>query len=97
MVKHIILWKIKDGVDKAAVAQGVKDGLEGLVGTVPGLTKATIIIKGLDSSTADVMLDSAFESVEALNAYKTHPAHVAVADGRVRPYMDVRLCMDYEA
>ncbi len=96
MVKHIILWKIKDGVDKAAVAQGVKDGLEGLVGTVPGLTKATVIIKGLDSSTADVMLDSAFESVEALNAYKTHPAHVAVADGRVRPYMEVRLCMDYE-
>ena len=97
MVKHIILWKIKDGVDKAVVAQGVKDGLEGLVGTVPGLTKATVIIKGLDSSTADVMLDSAFESVEALNAYKTHPAHVAVADGRVRPYMEVRLCMDYEA
>lgn len=96
MVKHIILWKIKDGVDKAAVAQGVKDGLEGLVGTVPGLTKATVIIKGLDSSTADVMLDSDFESVEALNAYKTHPAHVAVADGRVRPYMQVRLCMDYE-
>lgn len=97
MVKHIILWKIKDGVDKAAVAQGVKDGLEGLVGTVPGLTKATVIIKGLDSSTADVMLDSTFESVEALNAYKTHPAHVAVADGRVRPYMEVRLCMDFEA
>ena len=97
MVKHIILWKIKDGVDKTAVAQGVKDGLEGLVGTVPGLTKATVIIKGLDSSTADVMLDSAFESVEALNAYKTHPAHVAVANGKVRPYMEVRLCMDFEA
>lgn len=96
MVKHIILWKIKDGVDKAAVAQGVKDGLEGLVGTVPGLLRAQVVIGEMNSCTADVMLDSAFESVEALNAYKTHPAHVAVADGRVRPYMDVRLCMDYE-
>jgi hypothetical protein len=51
----------------------------------------------MDSCTADVMLDSDFESVQALKAYKTHPAHVAVADGLVRPYMEVRLCMDYEA
>ncbi len=96
MVKHIILWKIKDGVDKTAVAQGVKDGLEGLVGTVPGLLRAQVVIGEMNSCTADVMLDSAFESVEALNAYKTHPAHVAVADSRVRPYMEVRLCMDSE-
>ena len=97
MIKHVILWKIKDDLDKVAVAQGVKEGLEGLVGVVPGLTKAAVITEGLDSSTADVMLDSEFESVAALNAYKNHPAHVAVADGRVRPYMEVRLCMDYEA
>ncbi len=97
MIKHVILWKIKDGLDKAAVAQGVKEGLEALVGVVPGLTKASVIIEGLDSSTADVMLDSEFESAQALKAYKTHPAHVAVADGRVRPYMEVRLCMDYQA
>ena len=97
MVKHIILWKIKDGVDKAAVAQGVKEGLEGLVGTVPGLLRAQVVIGEMASCTADVMLDSDFESDEALKAYKSHPAHVAVADGLVRPYMEVRLCMDYEA
>ncbi len=97
MVKHIILWKIKDGVDKTAVAQGVKEGLEGLVGTVPGLLRAQVVIGEMASCTADVMLDSDFESAQALKAYKTHPAHVAVADGKVRPYMEVRLCMDYEA
>ncbi len=96
MIKHVILWKIKDGLDKAAIAHGVKEGLEGLVGVVPGLTKAKVIIEGLDSSTADVMLDWEFEPAEALKANKTHPAHVAVADGRVRPYMEQRLCMDYE-
>ena len=96
MIKHIILWKIKDGLDKAVVAQGVKEGLEGLVGVVPGLLRAKVVIGQIDSCTADVMLDSDFESVQALKAYKTHPAHVAVADGKVRPYMDVRLCMDYE-
>ncbi len=96
MVKHRILWKIKDGLDKAAIAQGVKEGLESLVGVVPGLIRADVVIGQMASCTADVMLDSEFESAEALNAYKTHPAHVAVADGRVRPYMEQRLCMDYE-
>ncbi len=96
MIKHIILWKIKDDADKASVAQGVKAGLEGLVGVVPGLLRAQVVIGEMASCTADVMLDSDFQSVEALKAYKTHPAHVAVADGKVRPYMEVRLCMDYE-
>jgi len=96
MIKHVILWKIKDEADKASVAQGVKAGLEGLVGVVPGLLRAQVVIGEMNSCTADVMLDSDFESVEALKAYKTHPAHVAVADGKVRPYMEVRLCMDYE-
>ena len=96
MVKHVILWKIKDGEDKAAVAQGVKDGLESLVGVVPGLLRAQVVIAEMNSCTADIMLDSDFESPEALHAYKTHPAHVAVANGKVRPYMEVRLCMDYE-
>lgn len=97
MVKHIILWRIRDGLDKAAVAQGVKEGLEALVGMVPGLIRAKVVIGQMDSCTADVMLDSDFESAAALKAYKTHPAHVAVADGRVRPYMEQRLCMDFEA
>lgn len=48
------------------------------------------------SSTVDVMLDSTFESAEALKAYSTHPKHVAVADSKVRPYTAVRSCMDYE-
>lgn len=96
MIKHVILWKIKDGLDQAAIAQGVKEGLEGLVGVVPGLLRAKVVIGQMASCTADVMLDSDFESVQALKAYKTHPAHVAVADGLVRPYMEVRLCMDYE-
>ena len=50
----------------------------------------------LPSSTVDVMLDSTFESAEALKTYSTHPKHVAVADSKVRPYTAVRSCMDYE-
>ena len=96
MVKHIILWKLKDDIeDKEAVKAGIKEGLEGLVGQVPGLLDVKVNINGLDSSTADAMLDSTFEDVESLKNYKHHPAHVAVADSKVRPYTAVRSCIDF--
>ena len=99
MVKHVILWQLKDELsetEKAAVKAGIKEGLEGLAGQIPGLVEVHVNINGLPSSTADVMLDTTFESAEALKGYKTHPAHVAVADGKVRPFVEVRLCLDYE-
>ena len=42
------------------------------------------------------MLDSTFESAEALKGYSKNPAHVAVADTRVRPFVETRLCLDFE-
>ena len=57
------------------------------MGQVPGLVDVKVQIDGvLPSSNADVMLDSTLESAEALKGYAVHPAHVAVADGKVRPY-----------
>lgn len=100
MVKHIILWKLRDELteaEKATVKAGIKEGLEALVGQVPGLIECIVNIDGrLASSNADVMLDSTLESPEALKGYAVHPAHVAVADTKVRPYTDVRTCLDYE-
>ena len=97
MVKHVILWKLKDDLaDKAAVKAGIKEGLEGLKGIVPGLVEILVRTEGLASSNADVMLDSTFETAEALKGYAVHPAHVAVADGKVRPFTQTRLCLDYE-
>ena len=42
------------------------------------------------------MLDSTLESEEALKAYAKHPAHVAVANSRVRPFTVQRSCLDFE-
>lgn len=98
MVKHMILWKMKDSLtaeEKEVLKPQIKQGLEGLVGVIPGLTSATVYIEGISSSTADMMLDSTCESKEALNVYKTHPAHLAVAEGLVRPNTQIRLCLDY--
>lgn len=100
MVKHIILWTLKEelsGEQKETIKQGIKEGLEGLSGQIPGLLEISVRTDCLPSSTVDVMLDSTFESakaVEKLNS--THPKHVAVADGKVRPYTATRACMDFE-
>ena len=83
MVKHIILWQLKDDIaDKESVKKGIKENLESLVGKVPGLLKVNVVIDGLESSNADVMLDCELDSEESLKGYQKHPAHVAVADRR---------------
>ena len=99
MVKHIILWQLKDEYtadEKAAIKAEIKAGLEGLVGKVPGLLEVTVNINGLPTSNADLMLDSTLESFEALKGYAVHPDHVAVADGKVRPHTKNRVCLDFE-
>ena len=99
MVKHVILWTLKDGLsdeEKASIKQGIKQGLEGLKGVVPGLTEIRVFTDPLPTSNCDVMLDSTLESFDALKGYAVHPAHVAVADGKVRPYTASRVCMDFE-
>ena len=96
MVKHIILWTLKDTATKDAVKAGIKEDLEGLNGQIPGLLEIHVITKPLESSNCDVMLDATFENEAALLEYAHHPAHVAVADCRVRPYTASRTCMDYE-
>ena len=98
MVKHIILWTLKEmsEEEKIIVKQGIKEGLEGLMGKIPGLLEIKVQTESLASSNADVMLDSSFETAEALNNYAVHPEHVAVADGKVRPFTATRSCMDFE-
>ena len=99
MVKHVILWPLTDELsaeDTAPVKAGIKAGLESLSGKIPGLVDIHVNIDALPSSNADLMLDTTFESAEALNVYSTHPAHVALANSKVRPYYKSRVCLDYE-
>ena len=99
MVKHIILWQLKDEFseeEKVNIRAGIKEGLEGLAGKIPGLTEIKVQTQMLPSSNVDVMLDSTFVDEAALKGYAVHPAHVEVADTKVRPYTKTRACIDYE-
>ena len=99
MVKHIILWTLKEmsEEEKSRVKSEIKKGLEDLKEKIPGLIDIKVNATGrLPSSNADLMLDSTFESADALKVYASHPLHVAVADEKVRPFTASRTCLDFE-
>ena len=99
MVKHIILWQLKDELsaeEKKVIKAEMKEALEGLVGKIPGLLEVKVQTEGLASSNAEVMLDTTLTDEEALKGYAVHPDHVDVANTYVRPFTKTRLCMDFE-
>lgn len=82
MVKHIVLWRLKDfanGRSKAENAAEIKQSLESLNGKIPGLLKIEVgydFSRSTDSS--DIALYSEFENRAALEVYQNHPLHEAV-------------------
>ena len=61
MVKHVIIWTLKDELsdeEKIQVKKNIKSGLEGLSGKIPGMTDIKVYIDGLSSSNTDLMLDT---------------------------------------
>ena len=63
---------------------------------VPGIVEIKVYTEGLASSNTDLMLDSTFTDEGALKGYAVHPEHVAVANGKVRPFTKLRSCFDFE-
>lgn len=99
MVKHIILWKLRDGIsetEKAEIKANAKAALENLNGKIEGLKEINVQINSLESSNADMMLYSVFENEEFLKSYQINPLHKAAADTFVRPFINTRLCLDFE-
>lgn len=98
MVKHIIIWKLKEmpESEKAEHKALIKEGLEGLKGKIDGLFEIKVVTELLPSSSGDLMLDSTFADEKSLKTYAVHPEHVKVADGQVRPFVADRKCVDFE-
>ncbi len=99
MIRHIILWKLKSDIPADKIPQvkaAIKESLEALPAVIDGLESLSVHTEGLSTSTCDIMLESCLRDAAALEYYKDHPAHVAAADGFVRPNVDVRLCLDFE-
>ena len=92
MVKHIVLYTFKEGVDKEEAIKIIADVLEPLVGKIPGLLhlEVRLAFNGMDYA-----LYSEFESREALENYAVHPLHEAVK-GNFKHFIATRVAADYE-
>jgi len=92
MVKHIVLYTLKEEADKAASVELIRSVLEPLVGKIPGLLHMEIrqAFQGMDYA-----LYSEFESREALTAYAKHPAHLEAKE-HFWHLLDTRVAADYD-
>ena len=92
MVKHIVVYTLKEGVDKDAAVQIVRENLEPLVGKIPGLLKMEVrrCFAGVDYA-----LYSEFEKPEDVAAYRAHPLHQE-AKSHFHHFLDTRVSADYE-
>ena len=92
MVKHIVLYTFKEGVNKEEAITVIRDSLYPLVGKIPGLQQLEV---KLAFNGMDYALYSEFESREALENYAVHPLHEA-AKGNFKHFIATRVAADYE-
>ena len=91
MVKHIVLYTFKEGVDKENAIGIIRDALTPLVGKIPGLLKMEVrrCFAGVDYA-----LYSEFEKPEDVAAYRAHPLHQE-AKSHFHHFLDTRVSADY--
>ncbi len=100
MVKHIVIWKLKEeahGNSGRENARIIKEMLESLNGKIPGLLRMEV---GIDFSatdtSGDIVLYSEFDSRASLDAYQAHPEHRAAMPFIMEARSERRV-VDYEA
>lgn len=97
MVKHIVLWKLKDDAkkDSSTIIADLQTRFKALLGIVDGLAAIEVGSNYNKGSEFDVVLYCEFTTKEAQEQYQTHPAHIAIK-GIVHELVCGRECVDYE-
>ena len=90
MIRHIVIWDLPD----KSYAPKIKQELEELANCVPGVVELKVNFNALPSSNKDIILNSLFESEEALKSYQGHPAHVKAGEF-IKAVTQNRVCIDY--
>ena len=98
MIKHIVLWKLKDraaGADNAENAPIIKNRLEGLMGKSEGL-RFIQVGPCVSGEAGGLCLYSELDDLDALGFYARHPLHLEVQQF-VREVVCDRAACDFEA
>ena len=96
-LKHIVMWNYSpefSAEQNKENAARIKSELEALAGVIDGLIDINVEFPIKQSSDFDIVLDSLFESEEALKAYQVHPEHIKVASF-IKHVLKDRKCIDY--
>jgi hypothetical protein len=100
VIRHIVMWKLKESAEGATRAENVakfRTLLEGCRDLVPGTLHLEVGIAGAGlDSTYDLVLVSDFADKTALDAYQVHPEHQKVKDF-AKLVVETRQCVDYVA
>ena len=99
MIKHIVMWTLKDsaeGADKAANAAKMKALLMALPGLIPVIRELEVGTDVFAATPAcDIILYTAFDTRADLDAYQVHPEHQKVV-AFVKQVVASRSVVDYE-
>ncbi len=99
MIKHIVMWRLKEfaaGASREENAKKLKESLEDLKDQIEDIKAIEVGINFNSSPAAfDVVLYSEFSDMEGLDAYQNHPEHLKIVDfvGEIR---SDRAVGDYE-
>lgn len=98
MIRHIVMWNIKEeitGAEKEAALKKMAEVFLPLSDMIPNVKSLQVEINHIDSSNRDFMLLVDFTDEEALKAYQVHPEHIKAA-AYVKEVTKDRVCFDYE-
>lgn len=98
MVKHIVLFKLKETLpqeEKVKVMNDFKAAIEALPAKISCIRKVFVGLNMNPAEKWDICLESEFDTLADVNAYASHPDHVAAA-GLLKEVKEDRACVDYE-
>lgn len=98
MVKHIVLFRLKDSLtreEKLDVMNRFKAAIEALPARIAVIRKVFVGLNINDGEQWDICLESEFDTLADVRLYAAHPDHVAAA-GILKDAKDGRACVDYE-
>ncbi|WP_321330789.1 Dabb family protein [uncultured Bacteroides sp.] len=98
MVKHIVLFKLKENVsvnEKLVVMNRFKEAIEALPAEISVIRKIEVGLNINADESWNIALYSEFDSLDDVNVYATHPAHLT-AGKILAEIKESRACVDYE-
>ncbi len=98
MVKHIVMWKLKEnylGQSKNDIAKELKFLLENLKTKISEAIEIEVGINQISSEQSyDIVLYTEFKTFETMSIYQNHPEHLKVVD-YIRQVTIQRVAVDY--